>query len=71
MKQLSLRERFIEAKMEISPAQEFINEISKISHRKEATVRRWLYGVSEPDEFIKATLAEHYGTSIEVLFPKA
>lgn len=69
MENLSLKERFENAKLEKTPAQKLVEEICELTKRKDATVRRWLYGLSEPDNLVKELLAEHFKTDVESLFP--
>ena len=71
MEKLSLKERFLLAKKETTPAQALINEIIGVTHRKDSTVRQWLYGKKEPELVIKEILARHFETDIETLFPNS
>lgn len=48
----------------------FIAEVARVTHKSAVSVRRWLYGYTEPDELTKTVLADHFNTDINTLFPK-
>lgn len=70
MEDFSLKRRYMEAKNAPTPAQAFIREVAEVTHKSEITVRMWLQGRQTPDELTCTTLAAHFGTTSEVLFPK-
>lgn len=59
-----------EQKSKPTPAQEFISEVARITKRTTNTVRMWLSGQQTPDALAQSIIAEHYGVSINTLFPK-
>ena len=70
----TFRDFYEEAKKMPPPpthAQVFITEVALITHRKEQTVKMWLYSDQEPDELAKSILAKHFKTTPEKLFPKS
>jgi len=71
MANLSLTERFRLAKEEITPAQALVNELVRVTHRRESTVRQWLYGKKKPDPIIQDVLASYFETDAEILFPNS
>ena len=54
-----------------TPAQEFISEVARITKRTTTTVRMWLSGQQTPDALAQSIIADHFGVSINSLFPKA
>ena len=67
---LSFKEIYLEKKKILSPAQAFIDEISKVTLRKPSTIRMWLNGTQSPDPLVKKRIAEHLRISEDVLFTK-
>ncbi len=59
-----------ERKCKPTPAQEFVSEVAKITHRTENTVRMWLSGQQTPDALAQSIIAEHFNVSVTTLFPK-
>lgn len=59
-----------EQKSKPTPAQEFVSEVAKITHRTENTVRMWLSGQQTPDALAQSIIAEHFGVNVDYLFPK-
>lgn len=69
---MSLKDLYIRAKRQpkpATPAISFIREVSAVTKKSEITVRKWLGGEAVPDELTQKTLAEHFGTTPEELFP--
>ena len=56
-------------KVKKSPAQSFIANVAKITHRSKTTVKMWLTGRQAPDNLAKSIIAEHFGCSPDGLFP--
>ena len=52
-----------------SPSRQFVLEICEITHRTEASVRRWLAG-DMPDPLAIDILAKHFQCTPEDLFPQ-
>ena len=50
-------------------AQQWINEMVVLTHRSEASIRRWLAG-GMPDPLVIDILAKHFQCSPEDLFPQ-
>ncbi|MFC2488712.1 MAG: hypothetical protein ACFNVK_01200 [Prevotella sp.] len=50
-------------------AQEFINNVARVTHRSTVTVKMWLSGRQTPDELARETLARHFKCDAETLFP--
>lgn len=70
----TFRDFYEEAKKMPAPptyAQAFITSVAKLTHRKEQTVKMWLYSDQEPDQLAKSILAKHFKTTPEKLFPKS
>lgn len=65
----SLRDLYKEEVSKPSRAQEFITFIAKLTHRSEHTVKMWLLRKQEPDELVKAILAEYFKCDPQTLFP--
>lgn len=61
---------YYEQKSKPTPAQEFVSEVAKITHRTENTVRMWLSGQQTPDALAQSIIAEHFGVNVDYLFPK-
>ncbi len=51
-------------------AQEFVNEVSEITHRSKVTVRMWLSGRQVPDELAQTIIADRYNVDVKSLFPR-
>lgn len=66
----SFIELYNESKSKPTPAQEFVAEVARITHRSETTVRMWLAGNQIPDTLVQSVIADHFGVGIEGLFPK-
>ena len=69
MSNRTFTELYNERKNMPTPAQEFLAEVAKITHRSEFTVKMWLSGQQVPDMLVQSVIAEHFGVSIEGLFP--
>ncbi len=54
-----------------TPANAFVREIAEVTKKSEVAVRKWLYGDATPDALTQATLASHFNTTPEELFPSA
>ena len=48
---------------------ELLEEIAEISGRLPSTVRTWCLGQNTPPPYIQEKIAQHFGTSPEILFP--
>ena len=59
-----------EQKSKPTPAQKFVSEVAKITHRTENTVRMWLSGQQTPDALAQSIIAEYFGVNVDYLFPK-
>lgn len=66
----TFKQLYDEEKSKVTPAQSFITNVAKITHRSENTVRMWLVGRQIPDDLAKSIIAEHYKCNAETLFPK-
>jgi hypothetical protein len=71
---MTLRELYLQAKALPStktPAMAFLDEVMEVAQKGEPTVRRWLGKDSTvvPDKLTQKTLAEHFNTTPEELFP--
>lgn len=69
---MTLLELYQQAKQQhrpVAPATAFIREVACVTKKSELAVRRWLSGETEPDQLTKAVLADHFGTSPDILFP--
>ena len=70
MSNKTFAELYEERKSKPTPAQEFVSEVAKITHRSEMTVRMWLSGQQIPDALVKSVIAEHFGVEADGLFPE-
>jgi hypothetical protein len=66
----SLAEIYNEAKALPTPAQCFVIELAKVTHKSPFTVRQWLYGAQLPDSLTQSVIAEHFGVDVGGLFPE-
>lgn len=70
MSNKSFTELYNESKSKPTPAQEFVADVAKITHRSETTVRMWLSGQQIPDMLVQSVIAEHFGVEADGLFPE-
>ena len=70
MSKKTFTELYNESKSKPTPAQEFVSEVAKITHRSEFTVKMWLCGNQVPDALVKSVIAEHFGVEAAGLFPE-
>lgn len=63
-------ELYNESKSKPTPAQEFISEVARITHRSEMTVRMWLSGKQIPDALVLSVIADHFNVDMAGLFPE-
>ena len=71
MSNKSFIELYNESKSKPTPAQEFVAEVARITHRSEATVRMWLAGNQIPDTLVQSVIADHFNVDMAGLFPDA
>jgi hypothetical protein len=64
-------ELYNESKSKPTPAQEFVSEVARITHRSEMTVRMWLSGKQIPDALVQSVIADHFGVDMAGLFPNS
>ena len=69
MRQKTFTELYECAKSQPTPAQAFVSEVAKLTHKSEQTIRMWLLGRQQPDELAKSVIAKHFNVSAETLFP--
>ena len=69
MRNKTFIELYNESKSKPTPAQEFISEVPRITHRSEMTVRMWLAGNQVPDSLVQSVIADHFGVDMAGLFP--
>ena len=62
-------ELYNEYKCKPTPAQEFVAEVARVTHRSEMTVRMWLAGNQIPDALVQSVIADHFGCDMAGLFP--
>jgi hypothetical protein len=65
----SLVEMYNEVKAQPTPAQTFIRELARVTHREPITVRGWLYGTQRPDSLTQSVMADYFGVEVDSLFP--
>lgn len=70
MNKKTFKTLYEEEKKKPTAAQMFITEVAALTKRSEATVRMWLSGLQTPDELVKTVIAEKFGMSVDILFPK-
>lgn len=63
-------ELYNESKSKPTPAQEFVSEVARITHRSEMTVRMWLSGKQIPDALVLSVIADHFNVDMAGLFPE-
>lgn len=68
---MTFKELYEEQRRKSTPAQDFIAEAARVTHKAKCTVKMWLVGRHAPDELAKTMLANHYGCKPEELFPEA
>ena len=71
MSKKTFAELYNESKSKPTPAQEFVAEVAKITHRSEFTVKMWLCGNQVPDMLVQSVIAEHFGVEADGLFPES
>jgi hypothetical protein len=69
MEKRTLSGMYRAAKKQPTPARSLLIEISRLTHKKEDTVKHWVLGYQDPDDLSKAVLAEHFGIPADELFP--
>lgn len=69
MSNKTFAELYNEQKSKPTPAQEFVSEVARVTHRSEFTVRMWLTGQQVPDTLVQSVIADHFGVAMEGLFP--
>lgn len=69
MSNKTFAELYEERKSKPTPAQEFVSEVARITHRSEITVRMWLSGQQIPDTLVQSVIADHFGVDMAGLFP--
>lgn len=70
---MTLKELYDNAKKQpkpLTPSYAFVLEVARVTKRSEITVRKWIAGDAIPDALTQETLARHFKTSPEALFPK-
>lgn len=65
----TLIELYNKEKEKHTPAELFIREVAKVSHRALPTVYKWVTGKTQPDTYIKQKLSRHFNIPVENLFP--
>lgn len=65
----TFRELYDEELRKPTAAQQFIRDVSELTHRSEATVRFWLSGRQVPDELAQTIIAKKYNVDVKHLFP--
>lgn len=69
MSNKTFAELYNEQKSKPTPAQVFLAEVARITHRSEVTVKMWLTGQQVPDTLVQSVIADHFGVAMEGLFP--
>lgn len=70
MEEKTFKALYEEEKKKPTAAQAFITEVAALTKRSKTTVRMWLSGQQTPDELVKTVIAEKFGMSVDILFPK-
>ena len=65
----TFRELYDEELRKPTAAQQFIRDVSELTHRSEVTVRFWLSGQQVPDELAQTIIAKKYNVDVKHLFP--
>ena len=65
----TFRELYDEELRKPTAAQQFIRDVSELTHRSEVTVRFWLSGRQGPDELAQTIIAKKYNVDVKHLFP--
>lgn len=66
----TFKQMYDEEKAKPTPAQAFISEVARITHKSEQTVKMWLTGRQKPDGLTCEVIASHYNVKVETLFPE-
>ena len=69
MKKRTLVEIYNDRKKRPTPAEQFIIELSDVTHRTSHTVKGWVRGHFRPDINTQIILAKHLNSDVESLFP--
>lgn len=63
----TFRELYDEELRKPTAAQQFIRDVSELTHRSEVTVRFWLSGRQVPDELAQTIIAKKYNVDVKCL----
>jgi hypothetical protein len=70
MSKKTFKDRYNDEKNKNTPAQDFVENIARMTHRSKTTVKMWLTGVQRPDDLVKTILANHFNCKPDELFPE-
>ena len=62
----TFRELYDEELRKPTAAQQFIRDVSELTHRSEVTVRFWLSGRQVPDELAQTIIAKKYNVDVKL-----
>lgn len=65
---ITLKSLYEAAKRQATPGQQFIERVSRITHRSPATVRMWLSDQQVPDSQVQEAIANEFNVPVEGLF---
>lgn len=66
---MTLKEIYQQKKVELTPAQQFVQKLAEVTCREETTIRQWLSGVQEPPRRAKDSIAKYLNVPVDELFP--
>lgn len=69
MERKTFKELYRERMEMPTPAQMFVSEVARITHRSEQTIRQWLSGTQVPDLLARETIAGYFRVDADGLFP--
>jgi transcriptional regulator with XRE-family HTH domain len=68
-RKITFRDLYAEHRDRPTPGQAFIAEVARLTGRAENTVIAWTKGQQTPDPIYQLLIAQHFGISIDTLFP--
>ena len=70
MENKTFKQLYEAEKSKKTPAQQFIADVAKLTHKTETTVKMWIMGRQVPDELTQSIIAQQYDVDATTLFTK-
>lgn len=67
-RKITLADLYKEHRQRPTPAQEFIEEVARVTEKSTATVKQWLCGTYKPDALACKIIAKHFNVDPNYLF---